>query len=251
MTTATPSLWQRFVAWVESKKLSSHINAGTIVAAVGLYSIPEVHEVVGPLLSAHPGFAKIALAVYAVWLKYSNPATNNYKPFDPPNGELPMQFPNTQKMAAFLILTSLVVLTGCPRPGAISAPTAASIQQKAAAALDDISSGVLAFQASEQQLFTAGSIPAQTHEEIEGALGLVSKDGAALTVAIQNGESAATVSALAASIQADLSGALTTGVLGVKDAQTKTTLQAYISTIGTAVQVIVEIYNSVQPTAVQ
>lgn len=66
----------RFVDWVHSKRLSAHTFVVTMATIVGIYSMPEVHEAIGPFLSQHSKIAKVIVVALAIYARYA-PANNH------------------------------------------------------------------------------------------------------------------------------------------------------------------------------
>lgn len=140
-----------------------------------------------------------------------------------------------------LILLLMGGLVGCAtKTSTTGTAPAVTNATKVAAALDDVAASLSVLQQVEISASTAMLIDPVTHKSIQKALVVVGKDGALLTTALSDSTKAATVPALVAQLTADLEIGVKSGVLGIKDTKTQTTLLALITSVEAGAQIILQ-----------
>jgi hypothetical protein len=64
-------IWNAIIDWLHKKNLSAHIFVVALPAVVGLYKIPEVHDLFGPYLTTHAKAGQLVLVALAIYARYS------------------------------------------------------------------------------------------------------------------------------------------------------------------------------------
>lgn len=151
--------------------------------------------------------------------------------------------PSTVTKISALLLASLLIVpvVGC-KVVSTNPPTAPGVS--ALNVLYMVQADVLALQKAEIAAVNAGLIDSATNLKIQAALKQEAIDATALGVAISSAATATTVQAKVNALLADLQNDVSSGALGIKDANTQATITASIAATELAVNGIMTAYNA-------